>query len=199
MGFGKHFGRSAVRTLRRWAGATPASPGPARAVPGRRRLWPVLALSLAALLGAALAANTASPLQAQTITPTLEYLQLALVDHPGNQFPLRPEFAPGITEYTASVPNRFDQILVDSESGEGSTIAITKDGNTIMSRAANLDLDVGYNTVTVTVTSADGNATNVYTVTVTRASTLPAPTDCPADTDWCATMEVGRHYFFYLN
>ena len=58
MGFGKHLGRSAVSTLRRGVGA----------VPGRRRLWPVLALTLAALLGAALAANTASPLQAQTTT-----------------------------------------------------------------------------------------------------------------------------------
>ena len=38
---GRHLGQSAGRTL---------------------RLWPVLALSLAALLGAALAANTASPL-----------------------------------------------------------------------------------------------------------------------------------------
>ena len=45
---GRHLGQSAGRTL---------------------RLWPVLALSLAALLGAALDANTASPLQAQTTTP----------------------------------------------------------------------------------------------------------------------------------
>ena len=68
MGFGKHLGRSAVSTLRRGVGATPASPGPAKTMPGRRRLWPVLALTLAALIGAALAANTASPLQAQTTT-----------------------------------------------------------------------------------------------------------------------------------
>ena len=45
---GRHLGQSAGRTL---------------------RLWPVLALTLAALLGAALDANTASPLQAQTTTP----------------------------------------------------------------------------------------------------------------------------------
>ena len=47
---GRHLGQSAGRTLRR---------------------WPVLALTLAALLGAALAANTASPLQAQNHHPAV--------------------------------------------------------------------------------------------------------------------------------
>ena len=164
---GRHLGLSAGRTL---------------------RLWPVLALSLAALLGAALAANTASPLQAQT-TPTLSYLSLeeGLL---GTRFPLRPNFAPHITEYTASVPSRIDDI--DLGVSSEADVSIANDDNTSTPYEANLDLSVGYNTVTVTVTSADGNATNVYTVTVTRASPPPAPTDCPADTDWCATMVVGH-------
>ena len=168
---GRHLGQSAGRTL---------------------RLWPVLALTLAALLGAALAANTASPLQAQTTTPQLSNLQLRSNFYGVSEFPLRPNFAPHRTEYTASVPNRIDGIDVLA-SASGLTLAITNDDDTSTPYEANLDLSVGYNAVTVTVTSADGNATNVYTVTVTRASPLPAPTDCPADTDWCATMVVGRY------
>ena len=167
---GRHLGQFAGRTLRR---------------------WPVLALSLAALLGAALAANTASPLQAQTTTPQLSHLELRSNSHGVSEFPLRPNFAPHRTEYTASVPNRIDAIDVLA-SASGLTLAITNDDDTSTPYEANLDLSVGYNAVTVTVTSADGNDTRVYTVTVTRASPLPAPTDCPADTDWCATMVVGR-------
>ena len=193
MGFGKHLGRSAVSTLRRGVGATPASPGPARAAAVRWRLWPVLALSLAALLGAALAANTASPLQAQT-TPQVADLVLREDSIYSLELPLRPNFAPDRTEYTVSVPNRTDAINVSAALATSAlTVSIANDDNTSTPYEANLDLSVGYNTVTVTVTSADGNATNVYTVTVTRASPLPAPTDCPADTDWCATMVVGRY------
>ena len=44
--------------------------------------------------------------------------------------------------------------------------------------------------MTVTVTAESG-ATKTYTITVTRASAPPAPTDCPAGTDWCTTMTVG--------
>ena len=169
---GRHLGQSAGRTL---------------------RLWPVLALSLAALIGAALAANTASPLQAQTTTPPkLTSLVLRSDSHNVIKFPLRPNFAPSITEYTASVPNRIDAIDVEAFAS-GLTLAIANDDDTGTPHVANLDLSVGYNTVTVTVTSADGNDTRVYTVTVTRASPLPAPTDCPANTDWCATMVVGRY------
>ena len=166
---GRHLGQFAGRTLRR---------------------WPVLALSLAALLGAALAANTASPLQAQTTTPMLGHMFLegGLFD---TKIPLRPNFAPHITEYTVSVPNQIDDIDLRASASEGS-VSIANDDDTSTPYEANLDLSVGYNTVTVTVTSADGNATNVYTVTVTRASPPPAPTDCPADADWCATMVVGH-------
>ena len=166
---GRHLGQSAGRTL---------------------RLWPVMALTLAALLGAALAANTASPLQAQT-TPTLIQMSLegGLFD---TKIPLRPNFASHITEYTASVPNRIDDIDLGVSASGDLTVSIANDDDTSTPYVANLDLSVGYNTVTVTVTSADGNDTRVYTVTVTRASPLPAQTDCPADTDWCATIVVGH-------
>ena len=169
---GRHLGQSAGRTLRRWS---------------------VLALSLAALLGAALAANTASPLQAQTTPPQLSNLELRSDYYVVSAFPLRPKFARRTTEYTAWIPNRIDDIDVQAYYDDDSlTVSIANDDDTSTPYEANLDLSVGYNTVTVTVTSADGNDTRVYTVTVTRASPLPAPTDCLADTDWCATMVVGH-------
>ena len=37
----------------------------------------------------------------------------------------------------------------------------------------------------------ESGAAKTYTITVTRAAAPPAPTDCPADTDWCTTLGVG--------
>ena len=165
---GRHLGQSAGRTL---------------------RLWQVLALSLAALLGAALAANTASPLQAQT-TPTLSYLSLegGLL---GARFPLRPNFAPHITEYTASVPSRIDDIdlgglllrgrCVNRERRQHQHALRGQSGPQRRVQHGDGDGHVGGRERHECV-HGDGDA----------GLPPPAPTDCPADTDWCATMVVGH-------
>ena len=87
--------------------------------------------------------------------------------------------------------NRINAVtLTARKTDANATVAITNDGDTSTPSTAELNLTVGSNTMTVTVTAESG-ATKTYTITVTRASAPPAPTDCPADTDWCTTMGVG--------
>ena len=89
---------------------------------------------------------------------------------------ISPTFASNVTTYTASVANDVDEILVDPTTNDGNAtvqffdatdMAIgdadgTEDGH----QAA---LAVGDNTIKVKVTAEDGNTTQTYTVTVTRA------------------------------
>ncbi len=104
---------------------------------------------------------------------------------------LTPVFDSATETYTTAVANRINAVtLTATKTDANATVAITNDGDTSTPGEAELNLSVGSNTVTVTVTAASG-ATKTYTITVTRASAPPAPTDCPADTDWCTTMGVG--------
>ncbi len=81
-------------------------------------------------------------------------------------------FNPEITAYTASVANVVDEVTVLARAtNTGADIAYdpatdadgTDDGHQV-------SLSTGENTITVTVTSANGEATTAYTITVTRAS-----------------------------
>ena len=104
---------------------------------------------------------------------------------------LSPVFDSTTETYTTAVANRIDAVtLTATKTNANATVAITNDGDTSTPGEAELNLSVGSNTVTVTVTAESG-ATKTYTITVTRATAPPAPTDCPADTDWCTTMGVG--------
>ena len=104
---------------------------------------------------------------------------------------LSPVFDSATETYTTAVANRIDAMtLTATKTDANATVAITNDGDTSTPGTAELNLSVGSNTVTVTVTAESG-ATKTYTITVTRANAPPAPTDCPADTDWCTTMGVG--------
>ena len=103
---------------------------------------------------------------------------------------LSPDFDSTTETYTAAVANRIDEVvLTATKTNADATVAITNDDDTSTPSEAELNLSVGSNTVTVTVTAESG-ATKTYTITVTRPNVPPAPTDCPADTDWCSTMGV---------
>ena len=109
----------------------------------------------------------------------------------GETILLSPDFDSATETYTAAVVNRVDAVTLTARKKDTTaTVAITNDDDTSTEGEAELDLNVGSNTLTVTVTAADTTA-KTYTITVTRAAVLPAPTDCPADTDWCTTLGVG--------
>ena len=109
----------------------------------------------------------------------------------GEIITLSPEFAQGTTTYTASVANRIDTVTLSATKNDANaTVVITSDDDAATPGEAELDLSVGANALTVTVTAADAS-TLTYTITATRATAPPAPTDCPTDTDWCATLVLG--------
>ena len=109
----------------------------------------------------------------------------------GKTITLSPEFASGTTAYTATIVNRIDSVTLSATKNDANaTVVITSDDDDATPGEAELDLSVGANALTVTVTAADAS-TLTYTITATRATAPPAPTDCPADTDWCATLVLG--------
>ena len=109
----------------------------------------------------------------------------------GETITLSPEFAQGTTAYTAAVANRIDTVTLSATKNDANaTVVITSDDDNATPGEAELDLSVGANALTVTVTAEDAYAL-AYTITATRATAPPAPTDCPTDTDWCATLVLG--------
>ena len=161
--------------------------------PGRGRVRSLAPRGLAGLL----AALVALPLQAQAQTAstdaTLSGLEI-LGAPDGETIALIPVFDAATGAYTAMVANRIDAVtLTATKSDNTATVAITSDDNTNTPDEAVLSLTVLANTltVTVTVTASDTTTTQTYTITVARAAAHPAPTDCPADTAWCATLGVG--------
>ena len=164
-----------------------------RAKPRSERLRSLAARAACGVL-VALAALLALPLQtgAQTLSTDATLSDLALEGATGSEpIPLSPVFDSATETYTTAVANRIDAMtLTATKTNANATVAITNDGDTSTPGTAELNLSVGSNTVTVTVTAESG-AMKTYTITVTRANAPPAPTDCPADTDWCTTMGVG--------
>ena len=109
----------------------------------------------------------------------------------GETIHLIPAFDSATETYTASVANRIAAVtLTATKNDTNATVAIASDDDTSTEDEAELDLNVGSNTLTLTVTAADATP-KTYTITLTRAAAPPAPTDCPADTDWCTTLGVG--------
>ena len=126
-----------------------------------------------------------------TLSSDATLTNLELEGAGGEIITLSPEFAQGTTTYTASVANRIDTVTLSATKNDANaTVVITSDDDDATPSEAELDLSVGANTLTVTVTAADAS-TLTYTITATRATAPPAPTDCPADTDWCATLVLG--------
>ena len=172
---------------------TKANPRLKRAKPRSRHLRPLTARAACGVL-VALAALLTLPLQAgaQTLSTDATLSDLALEGATGGEpVALSPVFDSTTETYTTAVANRIDAVtLTATKTNANATVAITNDGDTSTPGEAELNLSVGSNTVTVTVTAESG-ATKTYTITVARANAPPAPTDCPAGTDWCTTMTVG--------
>ena len=105
---------------------------------------------------------------------------------------LDPTFDGDTYTYTAAVVNRIDAVtLTATKNDSNATVAITGDDDAATPDEAEFDLGEGSNTLEVVVTAEDGVASETYTITATRAIPPPAPTDCPTDTHWCATMTAG--------
>ncbi len=91
----------------------------------------------------------------------------------GSDVDLTPVFAATTYSYEVDVANTAATVNVMAESNHGkATVAIGGDDDTTSPGKAALPMAFGENTVTVTVTAEDGDATQDYTVKVTRA--LPA-------------------------
>ena len=82
---------------------------------------------------------------------------------------LSPGFGREVTAYTASVANSVTATTVRPEvTNLFAAYVVTSDQDDTITDGQ-VDLAVGANVINVEVTSADGSATKVYTVTVTRA------------------------------
>ncbi len=87
----------------------------------------------------------------------------------GRNVDLTPVFAAGTYSYEAEVANTVATVNVTAEPvHDGATVAISDDDDSTSPGEAALPLTFGENTFTVTVTAEDGNATQTYTVKVTR-------------------------------
>ena len=96
-------------------------------------------------------------------------------------------FASGTTSYTASVANSVSQTTVTpTASDSGASYVIKLDG--VEDADGVVSLSVGSNVITVEVTAEDGEATQTYTVTVTRAENV-LPTGVPTIS---GTAQVGQ-------
>lgn len=95
---------------------------------------------------------------------------------------LEPAFSTDVTEYTATVANDVDKILVGAEANDPSAkIVIT----------GNAGLQVGENTVYINVTAADGQTSKRYTIIVTKQEEAAAETPAP-ETESAAETAAGE-------
>ena len=105
-------------------------------------------------------------------------------------------FVSGTTTYTAMVANAVAEVTVTPMTTDtGATIAYLDGSDMTLTDAGTADghqvaLVEGDNVIKVKVTAADGNTTQTYTVTVTRAA---AVSNCTLNTDdrWCGVVTVG--------
>ncbi len=84
---------------------------------------------------------------------------------------LSPEFAADVTNYNATVIHRVSKVTVTSVA-EDPDSTITVNGETVVSGSPSqeIDLKIGYNTISVVVTAADGKTAQTYTIKVKRKS-----------------------------
>ena len=87
---------------------------------------------------------------------------------------LAPPFAPGTTQYRASVPRDVASVTV-TPTARNSGASVTVDGQSATSGEASgpIALPHGARDIAVVVTAQDGSTTRTYTVTVTRAGGTP--------------------------
>ena len=110
-----------------------------------------------------------APPDSTTASTDATLSSLALQDTDDNTVTLNPAFASNTITYTASVANEIDSVALSAKKNDSNaTVAITGDDDTNTPNDAELDLNVGSNTLTVMVTAEDSTTTETYTVTVTR-------------------------------
>jgi gliding motility-associated-like protein len=84
---------------------------------------------------------------------------------------LTPAFAPGTTNYTASVGATTGSInIMPTTNDSGATLTVNGTTVTSVSASAAIPLSVGNNPITIAVTAQDGVTTQTYTINVTRAA-----------------------------
>ena len=116
--------------------------------------------------------------QSQSNDATLSGLTLSDVDFG--------TFASGTTSYTASVANRVRETTVVPTMNHSGANSVIKLGG--VDDDGTVSLSVGSNVITIEVTAEDGQATQTYTVTVTRAENS-LPTGVPTIS---GTAQVGQ-------
>ena len=98
----------------------------------------------------------------------------------GETVSLEPTFKASNFTYKIAVSNGIDQITVIATTNDnGATVVIAADDDTSTPNTAEMDLNVGSNTLTFTVTAEDTSVTQAYTLTVTRTEPRPDPTQIP--------------------
>ena len=126
-----------------------------------------------------------------------------LVVNDGNaDLTLTPTFASGMYTYTASVASTVAEVTVTpTKSDTGATIEyLDEDDATLTDAGTDAGHQVavaeGDTVIKVKVTAEDGNATQTYMVTVTRAAAM-TPT-CTLNTGdlWCGVVTVGAVELF---
>ena len=126
-----------------------------------RLTWAAIAVALVPLI----VLSPAVLAQSQSSDATLSALTLSDVDFG--------TFASGTASYTASVANRVTETTVTPTVSHSGASYVTKLGG-VEDTDDTVSLSVGSNVITVEVTAEDGNTTQTYTVTVTRAENTPA-------------------------
>ena len=122
-------------------------------------------------------------------TPDTTLSTLSLAEADGTAVTLSPAFASDTAAYTASVKNSVATVTVAADATDGGNTSVgftpaDADGTTAGHQVA---LAVGETTITITVTNVNTNASQEYTVVVTRAPTLV----------WSATLYVDQSSTYY--
>ena len=96
---------------------------------------------------------------------------LTLTDGTANVGHLAPRFSPGVTIYTAGVGHATSSVTLSAAaSHDAASVRIAGGPRTVMSSSRSLSLRPGENEFTVEVRAENDQASQTYTVTVTRAS-----------------------------
>lgn len=119
---------------------------------------------------------------------------LELRDSGGTAIELTPEFAPDVTEYSASVPNGVETVtLTAQKSSTGASVTVLPRSGASDPNEATVDLSVGSNELGVVVTAEDGNATVTYTISIERAEPESPANTPPVILSIAITGDTGNH------
>jgi hypothetical protein len=126
---------------------------------------------------------------------------------------LSPNFASATTAYTAAVANTVTSITVSPTVADATaTIQVKVNSGSFATvtsgnASSGLSLNDGDNVITVRVTAQDGTTVKDYTITVTKAATLPvmlvsfeakSKTDGSVSLSWLTASELNNSYFEIL-